>query len=433
MIRRLARYRQLIVSGSGVALLAGGAIAAQFLSEVLLARAMAKDAYGVYSFIRQSMVLVVAFAFLGLDQALVRHVAKQKLADFDWKHTFAWLTAVSGAMTAALVVFIVCYYRISGLELTVIAVGSVLLLVQQFMSSLWRADHRFFLGQLAFTGYRFVFLVAVAVAAVREFSGVAAGGLLVLTIAASALPVVLIGWRMTANGTRRMDLRALYGDGVLFWCFMASLTLLNSLDTLLLKRLASDTAVGEYTALWTIASAPYLLLQSVIGFIAMPLFVRRTGAPSLPRMLLYVALIAGGILIFSVGYYPLVGVLLRLVYHGKYVCEPTLCLLFLGAGICRVLYIIPSVVLGGKARRSVLLLFLAFALIGVGVHVGLGIMLIPQTGIEGAATASLVNWLIRAGAGVTLSVLFCRYAAMSVPDTRGGPDAPAAGPPDPAP
>jgi O-antigen/teichoic acid export membrane protein len=268
-------------------------------------------------------------------------------------------------------------------------------------SSLMRADQDFLLSQMTQNIWRY--LHAILVIIFFSFGWLSDTWPIILLFSAlviNSLLALVIATKGKAAGEETIQLSSLYGEAFLFWLFLSSLTLANSLDQLLLARLASFDAVGEYAALWNILGAPFLLIASSIGYVALPLIVRNTIQSVLDKkFILGIGLVGATLVLWS---FVAGDKLLGLVYGGKYQIIESLLTIFVITGLLRLIYIFPSIMLGGRANTRLLLHFVVFAIIGLCLHGLVGWWLIPKLGVTGAAYGSMANWIVRCGGGIFL-------------------------------
>jgi O-antigen/teichoic acid export membrane protein len=395
---------RMLASAMGVGILLVLGQASFFVADVLVARAVATSAeFGQYSFVKQAIPLIMSFAFLGLDQALVRVIARERLSDFSWRKTTAQIIGISSVLTTVILYFSSRWYALEQYMILIIGLGTVSLTVIYVISSILRADHDFIPSQILQNLWRYLhFLVVLLLYFFGLLSGSRASYLLLMVLLINAAVALGVVWLGKKPGPKPILLGPLYAEGVLFWLFLSSLTLANTLDQMLLAKFSSFSEVGEYAALWNILGAPFLVVSSSFGYVALPMVVRKRLSSVLDARLIGVVLVLGiGMVIwsFSVGDW-----LIDLVYDGKYQITFTLMSVFVATGVLRLVYFFPSTMLGGRADRKLLLQFACFAIAGVLVHGMLGWMLIPRWGIFGAGLASMANWTFRCGGGIALTV-----------------------------
>lgn len=392
---------QFLVNTSGVAALYVLALAAQFGTDVLVARTVPKSDFGSYAFVKQTAILITSFAFMGLDQAIVRVVARKKLEGFAWKSLWLRIVGISGVIVVITTGVVSLLYDIGTSNLIAIALSAVAMVMILLASSMMRANQNFLLGQTMQNLWRYLlaFLVMVALLSHRLSDGnIISLFLLSLVLNAGYVLIAVVRGKQTQGV--KISLIPLYKEAFIFWFFMSSLALVNSLDHLMLGKLASFADVGSYTALWTVIGAPFLVFATSLGYVALPLVVRGTTRSTARwRCLGPVTFV---IIVFALLWYTLASPVLGLVYSGRYAASSNLIAVFVLAGVLRAFYTLPSVVLGGRADTGLLLKFLMVALTGVAVHVTLDLLLIPHLGVLGAAYGYLANWTIRCGGGIGL-------------------------------
>jgi len=387
----------------GVGILFALGIISQFGTDILLAREISEYEFGLFSFVKQTSLLIVAFAFLGMDQAIARKISQTGLAGCAWKSLWLQTFAISSVLVILLTFTISYFYDLTTVIAVSIGVSSIALIVTFLTSSMLRADQGFLVGQFIRNLWRYVLIIAVLlVSFVFSFPGNSSIFLFLFATSLGGIVGIFFIARCKQPSKLKVELRPLYKDAFLFWFLLSSLSISNSLDQLMLAKMSTLLEVGRYSVLLNLTGGPFLVAASSFGYVALPLVVRGVLPPITDRkFLLALGLV---VIVLATMWAAAVSPVLEFLFNGKYSITWPLLVILILVGVVRTLYIVPSIILGGKAKTKILVSFLIAALIGIMIHMAIGWLLIPRFGLLGAGIGMLANWTIRCGWGMWLVV-----------------------------
>ena len=385
-----------------------------FVLTIILARTLGPEQYGIYGFTLALVSLIAIPAQMGLPNLVVRETAKARVNE-DWalmRGIWLWATryiAVSSLLLFSLVGLglVVFGYRMSDhrLEALIIAMPLIpLVALGNVRGAALRGLRRVVLGQLPEKVIRTVTLIALSLVFLWSVGkdGFNASNALVLYVAAAAVAFVTGAWMLRQAKPlavrQKSSVRFMASEwrrAVVPLALISGLQLLNSsADILLLGLLRSDAEVGIYRVAVQLANLvifglgainmvlhPHIAalhsegkreeLQRLTVLSARVIFVL-----ALPPVLIF--LFFGGWLIttiFGESYAP-ASMALGILAVGQLV----------NAGMGSVGALLNMT---GHERDTARGMFAAFA-----VNIVLNLLLIPQFGIEGAATATAVAFVL---------------------------------------
>lgn len=177
--------------------------------------------------------------------------------------------------------------------------------------------------------------------------------------------------------------------------FSGMTTLLMNLDLLFVKALIENTEqIGIYTSALTITRAPYYIFFA-LSITLLPSISKSTSTNNLPqtqeyisKSLRYLLLLILPLAFFVSGS---AGEVIKLTYSSVYISAANpLSILIFGITFITIFYVLATIITGsGNPGVS-----MAMALSLVPIDVGLNLLLIPEYGLEGAATATTITCLI---------------------------------------
>lgn len=187
--------------------------------------------------------------------------------------------------------------------------------------------------------------------------------------------------------------------------FSGAITLLMNLDLLFVKALTeSNVQTGFYTSALTITRAPYYIFFA-LSITLLPSISKSTSTNNLPQTQDYISKSLRYLLISIL---PLAffvsgsaGEVIKLTYSSEYISAANpLSILIFGITFITIFYVLATIITGsGNPRVS-----MAMALSLVPIDVGLNLLLIPEYGLEGAATATTITCLI----GLVISAIYVK-------------------------
>jgi len=224
----------------------------------------------------------------------------------------------------------------------------------------------------------------------------------------------LVSWRqlgMRAGSKGNFSWRKLTGFGIPATAFALCFLFLMSVDLLAVKALGRSAAeVGYYTAAGTIARIFYFIFISLAATI-LPAISRSTSINNIDLTRSYIRQSMRYMLMILIPAVFIINAtssdLVSLVYSFRYFeAAAPLNILVFGLALLSVFYVMASIIMG--AGKPVVVFFIALPLVGV--DVGLNILLIPSSGISGAAWATTITGTL--GLVASMVYVFHRFRTL---------------------
>jgi hypothetical protein len=368
-------------SVAGVTFFYGGAVALLGLSDLLLAHLIPAREYGSYQFVRSLAPLLVLASLLGLDQVLPREFAGASAHEKDW-YALVGRFVRRGLGLAVLA----ASGSVALLGLPIIAAGSLAATVPAIACSELAAAYLRSVGQypkaaLLQQAYR-VLLASIVLASVPWASYISSVYPVGLAAASFLAGFAALRVLLKTKGRNRLslrDVRRLTHTGVLFAISTISLGALDWVDQAALAlRFSSFSDIGLYVALKVYLNFPFVTLVSIAGFSALPEVAK---SPERMSLTLFNKLQRRMIVLASTAALSLYVLFQKAPELLPVKTEATILVLFLGSGMLRFLYLLPSSVLGALAPRSTLRRYTCFVVLSV-ILEAMIIILLPIDSLE---------------------------------------------------
>jgi len=393
----------------------------QVVTQIVLARGLPKADVGLISLIVGALPLLSTLTLLGQDTSIVRHLSPRDADRYDlgaYARRTLGIVVPLGA-TAGFAAGL--YYAFPGLPMativTLVASQNVVLLLTAFL----RARHRYEAAIVA----RHLPIIggAIGLAVLFWTSRLSLNTALITLLAAYGLSALIAaalpGHRssIVGSGERTPVPPHVLRDGFLFLGLGVSLSVMVSIDRLIISRLMTLPDLAVYSTIFAVTKAFDFLFYAV-GYVLMPTIGRR-GTMSLRRPALAVAAVA---VVVAAGYLLFGDELVHLLYAGRYDLGTYLIPAFVLSGVLKLFYSIPSSYINGGAPTGAVRRFMVANLFTMALNVALDIILVRRMGLMGAALATAAAWAMRLAAGVVIMQMYKgRTNSERVPDDPGGP------------
>lgn len=360
----LGRVTKELAEPAVAAVIVGLAGASLALGNLALAGSMSREAFGLISLVQAVAFFSSGFASLGAAQAVPRLVGPTMLPEvIPWRRLMLQV-----ALVATIPVSIVCAFLSGvwyGWPLGTSFAAAILtagLGLSSLGGNILRARGRALFGQMVVQAWRLVAFPALGLVAVGVPGAVSTTSILALFagvgLLAGAASVGAV-WQTSRVGPVPSRVwKALWGDSRHFLGIAVSLAGLNYLDRLMIPQLLGLEELALYAVLWWVIGMPFTLAQAGIGFTLMPR-LRMLSSRSEARAVLVAQAGAIGTLIVVGGTAMVFAAppLVNAIYAGRYDAPPTLALTLVLIGALRLIYVLPSSIVGAWADTRTLARF----------------------------------------------------------------------------
>jgi O-antigen/teichoic acid export membrane protein len=376
------------------------AMIAMFFSDILFARHLDQYDYGVYTFVRQSVVLIISLAFLGIDGSIVRIISRKSLAHFKWKIFLR--TWIIGFVLSSLLfsMLIAIFYKQSLGSFITIWISSLFGCIALLEAALLRANFSYGIAQLA-THFWKLFLIVPALITFRSLNLNVTFLLVSIGYILSAVLPIRSLFRHE-SGDEVIDGKLVIGEGVLFWVNSGVLTLTSLADQFVITKILGYSLLAQYSAAWNIIGFFFIFTMTSINFVVVPKLIKDKQYISLQKKFILIGLLL--LLLVSMLIYYFSPSIVKVAYFGKYQISAALTFLFVSIGTIRLIYAIPSAIITAWGKTKDIGYYSFAGIFGVALNLGVALLLIPVLGINGAAVGSLAGWIFRMLLGTIISL-----------------------------
>jgi O-antigen/teichoic acid export membrane protein len=397
-IRKLARSSALR-SALGFAL-GGGGFA---LANVILAREMSSRDYGLVVLFIALTQLGATLGSAGMDTVTVRHRVGPSAHLF--MRVLASATLLGGISAIAMIALFDIGLELSCLLIAAIVLAALNRLGCSFLQSL--AQYRRGLGvMLAHNG---VLLAATLILlAADSFQVEALAVMLTVGYAVSTAYGWEIGRKQLKTHALRDSLKSYGREGFTIVASQISVAVLNQLDRLLIPRLMSAGALGQYAAASTLCASPFNLLQCGARYSLLPKLRACTRRSEAFRLIRHEALATlAMVIIAGAGCVLLAPAVSDWLFKGRYVLEQDLVEVLVLLGVLKIWdSFATSCVQAIGSKRSLTMLSIA-GWVALGVAL-VGAFMIQQKDLVAIVSAIAFAWftLCVAGTCIALQAVF---------------------------
>lgn len=384
-----------MASGAG-ALAVGryGVAVLGWAGSLILVRALPREGWGEYSLIFSIMGLIGSFADLKLGRIVIRDLQNAGDRLEDVLGSFVVMRLILGVLCYGLALGVVVAGRYPTIVLAAMAVSGTVLVV----SAAGAALYVYFNAQMWMRALAVAGMVGQAIQLALT-AGLAVGGyrnLVLFTIPAVIGEFVSLGWQLRAmrHSLRlridRARWRAWLGEAVALSIGTTLGSIYGEIDTVMLSKLASLTAVGVYA----IGSKFATFTEVISNAVGASLLVAMTRSwPDDPEQIMaafrraFLLLFIAGIAV-SVEFAAFSAQVVRLLYGQRYVVGHKAAV---GLVLAEVLVYFSELCFVTLVVMGRNLAYVVAAGLGVVVNVGLNVVLIPRWSYNGASVATLVT------------------------------------------
>ncbi len=372
----------------------------QVLTQTVLARGLPKPEVGLISLIIGALPLVSTLSLLGQDSSIVRHLSRGDASRYCLSAHARRVVIIVMALGVLLAVVGGIYYALAGVALAAMVVLVASQNAVTVVTAFQRAAHRY---ESAILGTRLP-IIGAAVAltiAYRTETLTQGSALWILLVSYAVSAIVLLARRPFPGGVASEGAEPVPGrvfrEGFLFLGLSVSLSVMVSMDRLVITKLMTLTDLAVYSTIFSITKG-FDFLFYAIGYVLMPV-LSRAEKVDLRRP----ALAIGGLAVLAAAGYLLFGErVVHLLFDGRYDAGTYLIPAFVLSGVLKLFYSIPSSFIGGRAPIRAVKQFMVVNLGTMLLNVALDIVLIIRMGLLGAAIATAVAWGLRLIGGIII-------------------------------
>ncbi len=254
-------------------------LAAYLVAVLLLGRHLPRDRFGYITLWVYALNLLGAASLLGVPNALLRHVSRERMVESRWPRLFRPMAVVNTSVCLIGAALFKLLYPASWSDVIFLFLAGAFVGLSLLPVTLLQIFRRFAAAQGIYTLWRPVLLAAVVVMlatgglrARAVFAVVAAGGLLQLALAFLSL-------RRAPRGPRPIPVREMAPDAAVFSGLYLAAMLMLRLDSFFLPKLLDLDALGLYSAVSFLTLTGYGVVSLAVGQVLNPKLASREPVP----------------------------------------------------------------------------------------------------------------------------------------------------------
>ncbi len=367
----------------------GVAALAEMMNNIILGRSLPASVFGEFKFINTVALTLSSLLLFGQNMAIIRIFGKEKLERYNWRG-FIDSCLKFTIIVAALICFALAYYYKMKIELLYAYIAVIAGVGIEYHSALMRAKERYAYSMfLTKTSSIVFFILLIFVVCLYKNNS-----LNTLLIAYSS--IFVITWAISSLSVKKLPLGKEPVPGKVvkegLWLFMISFSfmIMIQIDKFFIAKMLGYEKLADYVVVITITRG-FDLIAMALWFVLMPHYAIDL-TRSIKKDTVKVTVAAG---VVCAGYALFGKTLLHLFFGGKYDASAYLLVFFIIIGFLRVMYSIPSGIIGGRLPEKYLRLFLSTCVIGIFINVAGNYFLIPIYGLRGAAISTMSSWIFR--------------------------------------
>lgn len=377
------------------------------IANLLFAKVMNAADYGRLCLVLSGVIFLSTFSLLGIHQSIIRYVAQKKEVDLAYKKLIVGVCLFSLGITVISCKVFTSIYHLGASSFVFMLAITFVLCFCTFISSLLRANQAFFKSQFVLQFWR-ISLLSISVVSFVTVCELSYFNALIFVLMAGMSSLLLSLFFADRFWQEReendVNFKQLVKEGMNFFGIICSMNLMNTVDRWMIPKLLDYESLAGYLVAWWLVGSPFSCIQAGVGYVLMPTMAKQANFILLRReikinilVVILVSIILGVfLLLFS-------DKLLFLFYKGKYKVSNNLILIFALTGMIKLIYAIPSAILGGKGTSKELATFNALGWVGVIIVLALGFALSRSLGILAVAVGILGGWTARLVGGGLMS------------------------------
>lgn len=378
---------------------------------LITAKVLTADDFGKFALLFAFLSALITFGVFGLNQSLMRLLITKKDYVIISPKVFNIFLALMFSVSLVCAGLIrVLYGVLIRFQDAILFSMAFFILLGVFLSTLLRADMRFVRSQIVLQSWKIMVLIVIMIFASNKGMISLSNITIFMAVCAAVSCVFFIkgGVKIQYYDAVHIDFKKLLIEGALFTGITGSLALLNTMDRFVLPKYLDYAVLGNYSVFYTLLVAPFIMLQTGVGYILMPIYRHKymkgdlSGAVGEIKKL--IPMVLGMCVVLAVMIYYFSEYMAGAFYHGKYSVTFTAKMLLLLVGVVRLYYSFTSSIIGGVADAKELISANTIGFISVGII--FIFLLFPGVTVERVCLAMCFGWIIRC-VGYTFIALDC--------------------------
>jgi len=356
---------------------------------LILARSLSMAQMGLFRIVLTVGEFIFVISLLGMDASFIRFFSRNSPSLYSWRKYVYAVIGLSILLSCTLSIVVGRFYAFVPMVIIAVIIAVGLSITNRVFNSLLRAQKYFeqatFLERSSSLIF-FVLLLMFALGKNLTFNNALLSYLFAAAVA--VFWIVRISIKKIDSGIKQLP-SSIFKDGLIFFGILVTIIVMLNANQLFIAKMVSYESLAVYTVTLSVMRV-FELTVNALYYVFVPSF--NNGKP-VKVLKTFIFLIAVGLLIG--GFYLLAGKsIIHFLFQGKYDQGARLIPFFVGIGICRIIYIFPASIAGGKASQRNLRRFFYGNCLAAGFGLVLNYIFILKWGLEGAALATLYSWVL---------------------------------------
>ena len=334
---------------------------------------------------------IFVVSLLGIDASFIRFFSRYSPSLYRWKRYVCMAIGLSALLACGLVLIAGKFYEFTPLVVSAVVIAVVLSITNRAFNSFLRAQKYF--GQATFLERSSVlvfFGLLIILFAVKKLTFNSALFSYLFAAAVAVFWIIRISTRKIKSGKKALP-SSIFKEGLIFFGILVTITIMLNANQLFIAKMVSYESLAVYTVTLSIMRV-FELAVNALYYVFVPSL---NNDKPIETGKIFAFLVTIGLLIGS--FYFVAGKsMIHFLFQGKYDQGAELIPFFVGIGICRMLYIFPASIAGGRASKKSLRRFFYANCLAAIFGIILNYFFILRMGIKGAALATMYTWMLAA-------------------------------------
>jgi len=377
----------------------------QITNTFILARNLSKPDVGLFKIIVMMGELACIIGLVGMNDSFVRFFSRTSPGNYNWKAYSILVLLLCSLLSMIIVIGISIFYAFNIWLSIALAIIVVLGLANRLFTALLRSQKHYELTTFLERMNSIPFFILLML--ILALGNLTLKNYILFYIASLMVAIFLIihvVLKKIPAGLEPVP-RHLPKDGLLFFGIAITIIIMLNANLLFIAKMLSYKDVAIYAIILSVMKIFEISVRALY-YIFVP-YLNTDKPIEVFKIISFLITVAICISIF----YILAGrTLIHFLFKGQYDEGFYLLPYFIGIGIFRTLYVLPSSIAGGRAKSETLKRFFYFNCIGAFISIILNYVFILKWQLTGAALATLCTWAIMTCLGffVVKDYLFSR-------------------------
>lgn len=364
------------------------------LNTLILARNLSLPDMGLFRIVLTLSGFIFILSLLGMDASFIRFFSRESPRGYRWFPYVSSVWLFCAILATAAAVAAGHFYALGPGLIAAVVIATLLSLGNRFFTSLLRAQKYFGLATFLEKGSSLAFFILLAVFMVQ--SSVTLGNAIVAYLVSAGLAVLVIiriVFKLTPSGPNPLPAH-LPRDGLIFFGILVTTMAMLNANQLFIPKMLSYESLAVYAVTLSVMRI-FELSVNALYFVFAPSLNNKEPVESF-KIIAFLTAVGLGIGALYLGFGRQI---IHFLFKSKYDEGAKLIPLFVGTGFCRLLYVFPASIVGGRAPQETLRRLFYCNCLAAGLGLVLNYFFILKWALEGAALATFYTWILATALG----------------------------------